>query len=82
MYCINIDGAESQLDMNQVVDGGSAIIGDAYEWRDTIHADHLNMVKFSDRTDDGYSKVLYAIKVLLRVTLHSSMLIVINVGRL
>ena len=49
----------------QIVEGGSAIIGDAYERRDTIHADHINMVKFSDATDDGYRKVLHAIKVLL-----------------
>ena len=48
-----------------MVEGGSAIIGDAHERRDTIHADHINMVKFLDTTDDGYRKVSHAIKVLL-----------------
>ena len=48
-----------------MVEGGSAIIGDAHERRDTIHADHVNMVKFSSVTEDGYIKILYAIKVLL-----------------
>ena len=51
--------------MNQIVEGVSAVIGDAHERRDTIHADHINMVKFSSVKDDGYRKVLYAIKVLL-----------------
>ena len=51
--------------MNQVVEGGSAIIGDARERRDMIHANHINMVKFSDPKDDGYLKVFHAIKVLL-----------------
>ena len=39
--------------MNQVAEGGSLIIGDARERRDTIHADHINMVKFSDASDGG-----------------------------
>ena len=50
---------------DQVVEGGSAIIGYPSERRDTIYADHVNMVKFSDRMDDGYKKILHAIKVLL-----------------
>ena len=41
-------------------------MGDAHERRDTIHANHIDMVKFSDTTDDGYVKVLYAIKTLLK----------------
>ena len=48
-----------------MVEGGSAIIGDAHERRDTIHADHINMVKFSSVTEDGYVKILYAIETLL-----------------
>ena len=52
--------------MKKIVVAGSAIIGDAYERRDTIHADHINMVKFSDAMDDGYRKVLHAIEVLMR----------------
>ena len=48
------------------------IIGDARERRDTIHADHVNMVKFSDRTDNVYVKILYAIKVLLEERLQST----------
>ena len=50
---------------NQLVEGGSAIIGYPSERRDTIYADHVNMVKFSDRTEDGYKKILHAINVLL-----------------
>jgi hypothetical protein len=56
---------ESETDM-QVVDGESGIINDGRERRDTIHADHVNMVKFSDRKDDGYGKVLYALEQLLK----------------
>ena len=41
-----------------MVEGGSALIGDAQERRDTIYADHVNMVKFSDPADDGYVKIL------------------------
>lgn len=48
--------------MDQVVEEGSEILGDAQERRDIIHA---SMVKFSDPKDDGYLKVFYAIKVLL-----------------
>ena len=55
-----------------MVEGGSALIGDARERRDMIHADHVNMVKFSDRTDDGYVKILHAIKVLLKGKLRST----------
>ena len=62
----------AKIDLDQVVEGGSAIIGDARERRDTIHADHVDMVKFSDRTDDGYVKILYAIKVLLEENLRST----------
>jgi hypothetical protein len=61
----------ANFDVDQVVEGGSAIIGDARERRDTIYADHVNMVKFSDRTDDGYFKILYAIKVLQTVRVFS-----------
>lgn len=45
--------------------GESAIIGDAREHRETIHADHVGMVKFSSRADPGYKQVLYAIEMLL-----------------
>jgi hypothetical protein len=50
---------------DQVVDGDSAIINDARENRDTIHADHVGMTKFSTRDDDGYRKILHAIKISL-----------------
>ena len=49
----------------QVVYGESAIIGDPYENRGTIYADHFSMVKFSSRSDSEYRKVLYAIEMLL-----------------
>ena len=55
--------------MIQVVEGDSIVIGDARERRDTIHADHINMVKFSDAGDSGYRKVLYAIKMVLEAKL-------------
>lgn len=58
--------------MDQVVEGGSAIIGDAHERRDTIHADHINMVKFTSAMDDEYVKVLHAIKVLLEERFFSA----------
>ena len=58
--------------LDQVVEGGSAFIGDAWERRDTIYADHVNMVKFLDRTDDGYVKILHSIKVLLKEKLRST----------
>ena len=48
------------------LNGGSILIGDACERRDTIHANHIDMVKFSDPMDDGYRKVLYAIKIVLK----------------
>jgi hypothetical protein len=47
------------------VDGESAIIGDVRETRETIHDDHIGMVKFSATSDDGYKKVLHAIEILL-----------------
>ena len=43
----------------------SAIIGDAREERDTIHADHMGMTKFSTREDSGYIRVLHAIEMQL-----------------
>jgi protein SERAC1 len=49
----------------QVVQKDSAILNDAFEVRDTIHADHVSMCKFSDKQDSGYKKVLDAIEVLL-----------------
>jgi hypothetical protein len=51
--------------LDQVVYGESAIIGDPYENRGTIYADHFGMVKFSSRGDNEYQKVLYAIEMLL-----------------
>jgi hypothetical protein len=45
--------------------GDSAVIGDAYENRGSIRADHIGMVKFSSRGDSEYQKVLYAIEMLL-----------------
>jgi hypothetical protein len=48
-----------------VVERESAIIGDARERRETIHADHVGMVKFSTRDDPGYRKVLNAIEMVL-----------------
>jgi hypothetical protein len=50
--------------------GDSAIIGDACENRETIHADHIGMTKFSTRDDDGYGKILYAIEMLLEERLE------------
>jgi hypothetical protein len=43
------------------VDRDSAIIGDALENRETIHADHFGMTKFSTQDDPGYRKILNAI---------------------
>jgi hypothetical protein len=48
-----------------VVEKDSAVIGDAREYRETIHADHVGMVKFSTRDDPGYGKVLNAIELVL-----------------
>ena len=62
----------TKFDVDQVVDGASVLIEDARERRDTIHADHVNMVKFSDRRDDGYIKIVHAIKVLLKENLDST----------
>ena len=45
--------------------GDSAILRDARENRDTIHADHMGMTKFSSRDDNQYRKVLNAIETLL-----------------
>ncbi len=45
-----------------MVPGESAIIGDPLENRETIHGDHINMVKFSTKDD---SRVLNSIEVLL-----------------
>ena len=65
--CIaNMAMIQPEFDNYQVAEWGSIIIGDAHERRDTIHANHIDMVKFSDTTDDGYVKVLYAIKMLLK----------------
>jgi protein SERAC1 len=50
--------------------GDSAIIGDARERRETIHADHISMTKYSTKDDDGYGKVLYAIEMLLNARLE------------
>ena len=47
------------------MDGESAIIGDARENRESIHADHIGMAKFSSSSDAGYKKVLYAIEMVL-----------------
>ena len=43
----------------------SAIIYDARENHDTIHADHIGIAKFSSRDDNQYRKVLNAIENLL-----------------
>jgi len=48
-----------------VVPGESAIIGDPFENRETIHGDHISMVKFSTKDDAGYKKVLNSIEMLL-----------------
>ena len=48
-----------------MVDRESAIIGDAREHRETIHADHTGIVKFSTREDPGYRKVLNAIEMII-----------------
>jgi hypothetical protein len=45
----------------------SATIGDARENRETIHADHVGMTKFSSRDDSEYKKVLGAIEQLLEM---------------
>jgi protein SERAC1 len=50
--------------------GDSARIGDAREHRETIHADHIGMTKYSTKDDDGYGKVLYAIEMLLKARLE------------
>jgi hypothetical protein len=51
--------------MHQVVSRESAILGDARENRDSIHADHVGMSKFSTTSDPGYKKILYAIGMLV-----------------
>jgi hypothetical protein len=58
-------GELSSRPCGQVVTADSAIIGDAYENRGTIHADHVGMAKFSSRDDSEYKKVLFAIESLL-----------------
>jgi hypothetical protein len=73
-----------------VVDKDSAIIGDARENRETIHADHIGMVKFSSRDDPGYKKVLNAIEMVLEgysedddhESTNQSMYIVVHVPRI
>lgn len=50
---------------HQVVSRESAILGDARENRDSIHADHVGMSKFSTTSDPGYKKILYAIGMLV-----------------
>jgi hypothetical protein len=51
--------------MMQVVDGESAVIDHACEYRGYIHRDHIGMVKFSTRDDTEYKKVLHAIETVL-----------------
>ena len=51
--------------MHQVVSRESAILGDARENRDSIHADHVGMSKFSTTSDPGYKKIVHAMEVLL-----------------
>ena len=43
---------------DQVVPGKSDNIGDPHENRETIHGDHISMVKFSMKNDPGYKKVI------------------------
>ena len=40
--------------IDQVVPGESAMIGDPRENRETIHGDHISMVKFSTKDDPGF----------------------------
>ena len=51
--------------IGQVVPLESAIIGHPRENRETIHDDHIGMVKFSMKDDPGYKKVLHSIEMLL-----------------
>ena len=44
--------------------GDSAIIGDAREYRGTIHADHMGITKFSTK-DSEYQKIARAIEMVL-----------------
>ena len=53
------------IPVHQVVSRESAILGDAHENRDSIHADHVGMSKFSTTGDPGYKKILYAVEMLL-----------------
>jgi hypothetical protein len=57
--------AQYSLLYDQVVNGDSAVIGDARENRGTIHADHVGMTKFSIQEDDGYQKIMDAIEISL-----------------
>ena len=41
----------------QVVEQSSAIIGDAREGKEGIHANHMTMTKFASATDSEYKKV-------------------------
>ena len=43
----------------------SAVIDHGYERRDSIHADHVGMTKFSTAGDQGYKKIVHAIRVLV-----------------
>ena len=61
------------LTIKQVVQGDSAIIGDAREIRETIYADHVGMAKFSRRDDGEYRKVLYAIEILLESLMENEL---------
>ena len=47
--------------MNEI----SGRIDHAHECWGMIEADHVDMVRFRDRQDDGYRKVLYALEQLL-----------------
>jgi hypothetical protein len=62
MWC---GSSSSLIFFHQVVYGDSAIISDAGEIHESIHGDHLGMVKFTARSDTGYKKVLNAIEILL-----------------
>jgi hypothetical protein len=58
---------------DQIVSGDSAIIGDVRENRETIHADHVGMTKFSRREDSEYKKILCAIEVLLQASIQDQL---------
>ena len=61
----------------QVVENYSAVIGDGNERRESIHANHVEMVKFNGR-EAGYKAIVFAIKMLVVSNSMCSALLMIS----